>query len=187
MNNKEQSTPKTNLLVGRLTEVVQYAEQKVRELLGRHPDLVAPVVVDLIAQKEATLASQEYFKRRVDGYENDDYSQQPGLTAYLTPQGRDEAIKMCEHQGYSIAGAQIEEITPNLIALRFPNGIYNTSGGGANFFLEASGGWGECTNTPDKPFFLDYNDVVRIEGDSNELWQNIDYNWDGTPKATEAS
>ncbi len=50
--------------------------------------------------------------------------------------------------------------------------------GGASFYLEAS----EDLRQSEKPFALDYEDVVRVEGDADELWQNVHYNWDGTSK-----
>jgi len=180
-SNMERLAPRSVLLVGKSTEVAKYAEQKARELLGRHPGLVITKVANLIAQREATLALQEYGKKRLDGYANDDYSQQPGLTAYLTPQSLKRVVKMCEQDGNRITNIQIEEVTINLIALRLPRGAYVMGGGGAQFYQEANTDW-EQSHTADKPFLLDYNDVVRVEGDANELWQNINYQWDGTPK-----
>src|SRR3990172_2158458 len=120
----ERLAPRPELLVGRSTEVAKGAEQKTRELLGRHQSLVAPEVVDLIAQRESALALQEYGKRRLDGHANDNSSQQPGLTAYLTPQGRERVVEMCEREGYTIPDTQIEEVTPDLLALRLPKGVY---------------------------------------------------------------
>lgn len=179
----ERLAPKPELLVGRSTEVAKGAEQRARELLGRHPSLVAGEVVDLIAQREASLALQEYGKRRLDGHANDNFSHQPGLTAYLTPQGRKRVVAMCEREGYAVPNTQIEEVTPDLVALRLPRGVYGMGMGGAQFYQEASSDW-EQSNRAEKPFALGYDDVVRIEGDANELWQNVNYQWDGTPKAS---
>lgn len=177
----ERLTPRPELLAGRSTEVAKGAEQRVRELLGRHPSLVASEVVDLIAQRETTLALQEYGNRRLDGHANDNYSQQPGLTAYLTRQGCERVVEMCEREGYAIPDTQIEEVTPDLVALRLPRGVYGMGMGGAQFYQEASADWKQ-SNKADKPFALGYNDVVRIEGEANELWQNVNYQWDGTRK-----
>lgn len=179
----ERSTPKPELLVGRSTEVAKDAAQEARGFLGRHSSLVAPEVVDLIAHREGASALQEYGKRRLDGHANDNFSQKPGLTAYLKPQGREKVAAMCEREGYPIADTQIEEITPHLIAIRLPRGVYGMSMGGAQFYQEADTDW-EQSGRAEKPFALDYNDVVRIEGDSNELWQNVNYRWDGIPKAS---
>lgn len=177
----ERLEPKPELLVGRSTEVVKGAEQKARELLGRHPSLVAGEVVDLIAKREAALALQEYGKNRLDGHANDNYSQHPGLTAYLTRQGCERIVKMCEREGYPIPDTQIEEVTPYLVALRLPIGVYSMGMGSAQFYQEASSDW-EQSHRANKPFALDYNDVIRVEGKINELWQNVNFQWDGTPR-----
>ena len=181
----ERFEPKPELLVGKSTEVAKGAEQRARELLGRHPSLVAKEVVDLIAQRESALALQEYGERRISGHANDNSSQQPGLTAYLTRQGRERVVEMCEREGYPIADTQIEEVTPDLVALRLPRGVYNMGMGGAQFYQEARADW-EQSYKADRPFTLAYNDVVRIEGNANELWQNVNYQWDETPKSTTA-
>jgi len=181
----ERLAPRPELLVGRSTEVAEDAEQRARKLLGRHPTLVATEVVDLIAQRETSLALEEYGKRRLEGQANDNYSQQPGLTVYLTHQGSERVVEMCKREGYPITETQIEEVIPDLVALKLPRGVYGMGMGGAQFYQEASADW-ERSNRADKPFALGYDDVVRIEGNANELWQNVNYNWDGTPKKTDS-
>lgn len=177
----ERFKPRPEFLVGRSAKVSSVAEKKVRKLLSGHSDLVSPETVDLIVQREVALALQDYGEKRLRGYANDDYSQQPGLTAYLTPQGRERVVEMCEREGYPIVDAQIEEVTTDLIVLRLPRGIYHMGGGGAQFYQEVNTDWKQL-NEANKPFTLGYDDVVRIEGDANELWQNAYYQWDGTPK-----
>ncbi|MBI2268398.1 MAG: hypothetical protein HYU80_03055 [Candidatus Blackburnbacteria bacterium] len=92
---------------------------------------------------------------------------------------------MCEREGYPITETQIEEVRPDLVALKLPRGVYSMGMGGAQFYQEANADWKQ-SNRVDKPFALGYNDVVRIEGNANELWQNVNYNWDGTPKKTDS-
>lgn len=179
----EKLTPRPELLVGKSNEVSQAAGQSARELLARHPNLVAPGVVDLIAQTEAELAAQDYVKRRNEGNANDDYSLKPGLIVYLTPQGCQKVVETCEKAGYAIVPTQFERVNLNLVALQLPRGIYGMGGGGAKFYQETSANW-EKYNMGEKPFSLEYDEVVRIEGSADELWQNADYHWDGTPKAT---
>jgi len=140
-------------------------------------------VVELITQREAELTRQEYVRRRIEGKANDDYSQQAGLIAYLTPQGYEKAVEVCEREGYAIAATLIEKINPNLVAIQLPRGVYSIGGGGAKFYQEASDDW-KHSNRAEKPFLLEYDDVVRIEGSADELWQNVDYQWNGTPKTT---
>ena len=88
---------------------------------------------------------------------------------------------MCEREGYAIPDTQIGEVTPDLAVLRLPRGVYGMGMGGAEFYQEANTDW-EQSHRAEKPFALGYNDVVRIEGDANELWQNVNYQWDGAPK-----
>lgn len=177
----ERLTPKPELLVGRSTEVAQDAEQRAREFLDRHPDLMAPEIADLIVQREAHLALQEYGKKRLEGHANDNRSKQPGLTAYLTLQGYERVVEICECEGYPIADTQIKKITTDLVALRLPRGVYSTGMGGIQFYQEANTDQSQFRGA-NKPFGLGYNDVVRVEGDANELWQNVNYQWDGTPR-----
>ena len=174
--------PRPELLVGRSAEVAEVAGQRARELLTRHLGLVAPEVVELIAQREAGLAGQEYVRRRNEGKANDDYSQRPGLIAYLTPQGCQKVVETCKKAGYAIVPTQFERVNRNLVALQLPRGVYSIGGGGAKFYQEASDDW-EFSNRAEKPFLLEYDDVIRIEGSADELWQNDTYQWDGTPKA----
>lgn len=176
----EKFNPKPGFLVGTSIEAARKAEQRVRELFGRYPTLVAEEVANLIAQREGIFALKEYVERRISGRANDNSSQQPGLTAYLTRQGCEIVVEMCKLGGYPIADTQIEEVTPDLVALRLPRGIYNMGRGNAKFYLEAEADW-EQSREANKPFALGYNDVVRIEGDAaDEFWQNVNYNGDGT-------
>jgi len=180
----EKLTPRPELLVGRSDQVAQDAEKRVRELLVRHPSLVAPGIIDLIAQAEAESARQEYIRRRNKGEANDYCSRQPGLILYLTPQGCDKAIEEFKQVGYAIVPTtQIMKINSNLVALQLPKAIYGTGLETAEFHLEAEADYRQ-TNKAEKPFELETGYIVRIEGSADELWQNKDYQWDGTPKAT---
>lgn len=167
------------LLFGKSVEVARRAEEEIRSILSKHKDLIPNKTVDLIAQRQAAAALIEYRERRIRGLANDDSSQEPGLTAYLTSQGRDRIVALCLSKGYPIPEKHFQEITQEVVALRLPKGIYEMGGGGCLFHQEA-----DAVNDDNarKPFSAGYHEIVRIEGDANELWQNVNYTWKGTPR-----
>lgn len=173
--------PKPGFLIGRSAEIAHQAEGKVRELLGRHLDIVSPGIVNIIAQREAASARQDYEQKRQEGRANDNYSQKPGITIYLTGEAKHILVEVLEESGRHIPEEHVEQTSENVWKLRFPRGVYNMGFGGASFYEEAAEDW-ERTNEAEKPFSMPYDAVVRIEGDNDELWQNVHYNWDGTLK-----
>ncbi len=116
----ERPQPRPELLKGRSAEVAKGAEQRAREMLGRHPGLVGAEVVDMVAQREAGLAVQEYGRRRLDGRANDNSSRQRGLTLYVTPEARGYITELSVNEGYEHLESQVEEVSPGLFALRLP-------------------------------------------------------------------
>jgi hypothetical protein len=179
MAERPRPQPRPELLTGWSPEVALQAELQARELLSRHPGLIAPEVVEMVAQREMGFAVQRYGESRFAGRANDNGSKKPGLTAYVTPEARDYVVEVFKREGYGVP--QIEEVTPELIAVRLPKGVYGMGLGGAQFFVDESDDNGDKRKA-EKPFVLRYKDVVRVEGDADELWQNHDYNWDGTRK-----
>lgn len=177
----ERLAPKPELLAGSSVEIARQVENRVRELLGRHADLVGPVLVDLIAQRESQSALQEYGKRRLEGHANDNWSHQPGITVYVTPEAKELMVKVFKREAYPVTEDQIEPVNPNMWAFRFPRGVYSMGMGGCQLYLEAAKDWYK-SNKAEKPFVLGYDDILRVEGDSNELWQNWNYQWDGNPR-----
>jgi hypothetical protein len=185
---QDRLTPRQELLEGpHIAEIARQAEERAKELLNRHSDLIGPGLGNIIAQRESIFAIEEYKQRRYEGLENDSSSEKPGITTYVTPLGRDEILETCRQEGYPIPDYQIEELTPDLIALRLPRGVYGTGrlGLSIQFYQEASYDW-ENSSMASKPFVLHPNSVVRIEGDNNELWQNAAFQWNGAPKPPES-
>lgn len=182
---RERLEPRPELLAGRSVEVAQEAQEAARDLLNRHPGLVDPTIIELIALREGALALANYARNRREGHENDKSSRKPGITIYVTPETRRKVIERCEHGGYPVPSALMEEVTPTMWALRFQTGIYMAVGGGVQFHQETAPNFQYGSyHMGTKPFALDYEEVIRVEGDDNELWQNLDYNWDGTPRVT---
>src|SRR3989344_2161281 len=166
---------------GKSQEVAIRAEQSAREFLGKHADLIGQTVIDIVAQRESALALDKYGQRRLEGHANDNWSRKPGITVYVTPDAKEAVVRVFERENYPVTQEQIEAVNPNTWAFRFPRGVYGMGMGGCQLYLEASEDW-EKSNKAEKPFVLGYNDIVRVEGDANELWQDVNYQWDGTPK-----
>lgn len=125
-----------------------------------------------------------YIQSRLQGEENDDSSSEPGLTVFLTRPGYEGVVGTCAQEGYPLDPTQIEEVTPDLFAIRLDRGVYSIVAGGAQFYQEADKDW-KTNQKAKKPFALGNHHVIRIEGYANELWQNRYYEWDGTPKRRE--
>lgn len=172
--------PRTEILKGSVNEVADNVEKTVREFLKKHEELgiITQKQVDKIAINERASAIGEYLTGRLEGRENDD-SGGPGITIFVTEKGKEDVVKNCSDYGYPILPEQIRQISQNLWVLSFKRGIYYMGFGGAQFFQE---GEGPSQKGTVKPFTLYYSDVVRVETPDGHLWQNWDYNWDGTPK-----
>ncbi len=171
--------PRPELLLQASLGVAKQAEDSTRQLLGRHSDLLTPVAIDLIAEREYKSALEQHARKRYEGRANDNYSYHPGLMLYVTPTTKDLLFTVFKKAEYPVTEDQVIPVTSTMQAIRFPRAIYGMGLGGCQIYLEAAEDW-EKSNLAEKPFALGYRDVIRIEGDANELWQNWDYKWDGT-------
>lgn len=171
-------------LLSNSIEVAQTAEKMAREIASTQA--LAPSETELLVQKTVSSLLQKFGEKCLKGKPNNERSREIGLTAYLTPEGSKFVIDACKLFGYAIPTAQLKEITPELVALQLPKGVYLIALGGAQFYQEADSDWNRSqrllTIKGQKGFSLSLNNVVRIEGNANELWQNDNYQWDGTPK-----
>ncbi len=156
-------------------ELQQRTHTAVRDMLKRHSGLIGPEIVDLISQREGKKAAEDFISARLGGLANDNSSERPGLVLYVKPEVKDEIVEKRKERGEIIADAQIIEINPNLFSIIFPDIRYTESVGAVLFYKVA--GEQDISHMA-----LDFDKIVRIEGYKNELWQNRDYNWNGTTK-----
>ena len=180
----EQLSPRPDLLRGRAETVASETESKVRELLGRHKDLVAEGVTEQIVAREVSRARDEYAAKRLEGHANDNYSKTPGITIYMTGTAKEALAKVFEEGGYPVSDEQWKPLPNSVWEISFLTGTYGMGLGGCQFYQEADddfykGGRDKVR----KPFSTPYDSIVRVEGKSGELWQNVNYAWDGVPKS----
>jgi hypothetical protein len=162
------------------------AANTANELLVRHIDLIGPTVIDFITGREFERASEAAKVARAEGRMNDNYSQAPGLTAFMTKsgfEGLSEAAKKDGKASY-LSGyvAEMQPVDPGetVYSLRLPRGMYGMGFGGCTLYGEASAEGNQLHR--DRPFSMPYETVIRVEGDSGEIWQNADLQPDGTPR-----
>lgn len=167
------------------SEAGSTALTKARELLTRHTDLLDPALITQIGNREYHRAYAEAETARAEGRMNDDYSQAPGLTVFFTREGFEgltEATRKDDETSH-LAGylADIQPADPDstVYSLRLAQGMYAMGWGGCTFYGEATPNGNQLNR--EKPFSAPYDAVVRVEGDSGELWQNVNFQPDGTP------
>lgn len=180
----EHMLPKPDLLLGRVGEVGDNRETEIQELLSRHSDLITDNIANQIAMREAKRAREEYLKSRLEGHANDNISKAPGITIYVTDEAKAVLTSKFEQALYPVPKQAWKPIANGVWEISFAKGIYQMGFGGCQFYQEADddyfkGGSGNAR----LPFVARYDDVIRVEGDSGELWQNVNYSWDGTPKS----
>jgi hypothetical protein len=167
-------------------EAGEKAVASARELLDRHRDLVGPTLIDFITSRESQRAEEAARKAREEGRMNDNNSKAPGLTAFITKAGyegltealgRDDVGPYME--GY-VGSMQPVDPEGAVYSLRLPSGTYGMGMGSCQFYGEASLGDGYPTDR-ENPFTMPYDMVIRIEGDSGELWQNANFTPGGGP------
>jgi hypothetical protein len=171
-------------------EAGEEAASAAKELLTRHPNLIGARLVELITDREFRIAYRAAEVDRAEGRMNDNNSRAPGLTAFFTREGFEgltEASKKEDAVPY-LAGyvAEMQPVDPEgtMYSLRLPQGTYGMGMGGCQFYGEVTEGDGLTTrnDSREKPFSSPYNIIVRIEGDSGEVWQNANLQADGTPR-----
>lgn len=180
----EQLSPKPELLVGRVEAVASRTQSEVSELLGRHKDLIPEGVATQVVAREVTRAREEYASSRLEGHSNDNFSKTPGITIYMTDEAKVAISALFEREsGYTIPAAQWRPLPNGVWEVSFDRGIYSMGMGGCQFYQEADANFNEGgRDKVRKPFTARYDDIVRVEGKSGELWQNVNFNWDGTAK-----
>lgn len=162
------------------------AANAANELLIRHIDLIGPTLIDLIASREFERASEAAKVARAEGRMNDNGSRAPGLTAYFTKAGVDalrEAAEKEEAAPYLaeyVTSMQPVDPEETVYSLRLPQGMYGMGLGGCQFYGEAAVDGVQLNS--EKPFTTPYHVVVRVEGDSGEIWQNQDLTPDGVSR-----
>lgn len=179
----EQTPVTADLLVGATERVATDTEKRVRELLDRHQDLVAPGVAHQIIQREVSRATEEYGARRLEGHANDNFSKAPGMTIFMTDHAKASLVPIFEEAGYAVPAEQWQPSLNNTWSIAFPAGAYSMGMGGYSFYQEADPDLDSGKGSRRKPFSTPYDSIIRVEGKSGELWQNVHFNWDGTPKA----
>lgn len=163
----------------KVVEAGKSAAQAAIQFLDRHRGVLSSEQIRIIVRREKEIAEERYLESRGASRVNENFSRNPGMTLFVTTEGKNRAIVLCRDHDYPVSADQISSAPNGIWVLKFPKGIYIMSRGGAQFYQE-----GNMRNLDrsKKPFVLDYDDVLRVEGDSGELWQNRDYDWDGRPK-----
>jgi len=164
------------LINGRSADVAKNTAKEIRELLSKHRDLVAQMIEDEIVRREVDAAVKKYRELREKGERNDNYSRAPGFTLYVTNNSKNQILKVCRDGGFPISDEQVKNVGEDLWSMRLPEGTYGAGGGGIQFYQVGGSNPGELRY----PFSTGYRNVVRIVGDSGELWQNSRLEWDGT-------
>jgi hypothetical protein len=160
-----------------------------REYVGEGKPLSEEGLAEIVAA-EREKAAAVYRMQREAGLANDEVSQTPGLTALLKLQphsnGRDRRVFDLVPIQPEFSSPSIEEVkeldeNTRLFALSLPEGVYHVD----NFMYFYTKGRvfaGEVRGERDDSFALYPHQVVRVEGEGGELWQNPDYNPDGTKR-----
>lgn len=164
-------------LEGRLEKVVKRAKSTTGRLLSRHPDLISSKKAKKIIDMEAKFAMDGYLIRRKAGLANDGYSKEPGMSIFLTEEGRERLEKIGRRKHFDVNSKDFEGMKKGTAFVDFPNGVFAMPDEGALF---------SATTTKEghtrKQFYLPYKSIIRVEGKTGELWQNKAFNWDGSKK-----
>lgn len=182
---KEATQERTQRLAG---EAGQSAIAAAQEFLDRHADLIDHDAAAMIKDREFATAYKDVETGRQEGRLNDECSEAPGLTLFLTGDAvarlRERAVERTEEAPY-LAGyvTAIEPVDPDgtVHSLRLPMGEYAVpSGMGA---IQIHGiVVPERSPSLHHPILLGLEEVVRVEGDSGEVWQSPWLMPNGTPR-----
>lgn len=178
----ERPGPGQELLRGRSEEIGRRAQSLAQRLLARHPAHIDSHTAEIVASRERELAIQKYLERRKAGLANDLYSKEPGITLYLTEEGKEEIVKVGKEKKFDVYFKQYVEMAPGTVLTEFPTGVFAASPPSLFFAAETVVAKKRLTEKGKKRFTLQNESVVRVEGKHGELWQNPHYNWDGSKK-----
>jgi len=162
------------------------AADRAATFLGRHSDVIEADVGKRIEASEFDRAFNRTKADRKTGHRNDNSSIAPGVTIYMSKAGFEEAMESAEKldEGSYFAEymqtAQPVDDEGVLYTMRLPEGAYSMGWGGCTFYGEATFE-DDMPAVREKPFSSPYDAIVRIEGDSGELWQNYNFQPDGSP------
>lgn len=170
----ERHGPSQELLKGKSDEVARRARATAERILRRNNFLIDHNTSDAIAENEEALARQKYLEKRATGLANDFHSKEPGITIYLTREGKLILETIGKRQKFNTPFEPSPELPfPNKFSVEFPTGIFSAPPEQWVFF---------AAERTKKRFMLSKDLVVRIEGKHGELWQNPNFNWDGILK-----
>lgn len=175
--------PPWEILQGRSEEIGRRAELNAKNLFERNSAFIDPRTGEIVAEREKELAVQKYLEKRKAGLANDLNSKEPGMTLCVTQEGKERLEKIGKRRKFDVTFRQTVETRPDEYLVEFPTGIF------AETFLEGffaaetyqakKHGAFESTK---KRFNLRNEFIIRIEGKHGELWQNPNFNWDGSKK-----
>jgi hypothetical protein len=176
--------PTTDLLYGNKREEILTFTEELRSLLERNRDLIDQSAISTILNRELNTKYGQYIQDRHNGRANDKSSLQPGISMHILDNARVHVLRQCEVSWPTPLSPS--EFSPSLGGkawkLVLPEGIFYTGFGGIQVYKNADPLWPESTIQNTNPLAFGYGNVVRIVGTSNVMWQNVRYNWDGTPK-----
>jgi hypothetical protein len=151
-------------------------------LLGRYVELVDPNVAERIEAEEFNRSFGATLEARESGRLNDTFSTAPGITIFMTREGFEGAKETAgddsEYMGDYLATVEMMDEEGRLYALRLPEGGFYASMG-FTFYGETT--VDDLPLNGEKPFQFPTEAIVRVEGDTGDLWQNVNFQPDGTP------
>jgi hypothetical protein len=179
----DEGSPKVDLFA-HSAQIAADARKRVSTMLGRHRGVVSSSDIEKIAGEEAEREARKYIRDRRAGYKNNEnnYGSQ-GLTLYLSSRVKEKLLRAFEGKGYPFMTADsFSRAEKGLWSLILPKGVYASGAGTMHIFGEVT-----PNDVGQYPIMLDYAEVVRIEGDGGQLWQNSVMRWDGRPKKLKKS
>lgn len=164
-------------LIGKSAEIAAATKERVLEMLGRHTELVAPHIAKDVATREADYEARAYVHRRMEGYENDSGTYDPGIQIFFTTAQKKDIMERT-----TIQAGEFKESTPGVWSLDCPKGVfyYVPDRGVVQIFREE----GDFKRTGEglKPLRLPYDSLLRIEGAKGAYWANAEYTPAGKKK-----
>lgn len=168
-------------LIGKSAEIAVATKARVLEMLGRSPDLVPPHIAKDVAVREADYEARAYVHRRMDGYENDSQTFDPGIRIFFTSAQKNDLLARS-----SIGASEFKQSSRGVWCLDCPQGVfyYVEDRGVVQIFREE----GDYKRTGEglKPLRLPYDSLLRIEGVKGAYWANAGYTPSGAKKKRKA-
>jgi len=154
------------------------------EFVGEGKPLSQESYAAILAAKREEAAAK-YTADREAGLLNDKHSTSPGLTAVIRPHAEYFDILTLNEGPRELTAPLVETIgeveDAPLYRMSLPEGLFEEDNMRIRFATTGAVDGRGIISSPDNSFNLNIFSVVRIEGDDGDLWQNTDYNPDGTP------